>query len=110
MSFLALASQKSALSLQRNFLQFQLVKIQNEASYAAACMADTKRQLHEMGVEDYTDDPNYVYYEQLDEQLESEKDSIESQITLLESEISGLKTMVNSNIKSSCTLNMASGS
>ena len=110
MSFLALASQKSALMLQKNFLQFNLIKIQNEAQYAVSCMNDVKKQIQSMGSDaEYEDDPMYIYYEQLDEQLESEKDSIESQITLLDNEISGLKTMVNSNIKSSCTLNIASG-
>lgn len=109
MSFLALASQKSALMLQKNFLQFNLIKIQNEASYAASCMNDVRKQLTQGGTQEYEDDPMYIYYEQLDEQLETEKDAIETQITLLENEISGLKTMVNSNIKSSCTLNIASG-
>ena len=72
-------------------------------------MNDVRKQLKDMGTSEYEDDPMYIYYEQLDEQLETEKDAIESQITLLENEISGLKTMVNSNIKSSCTLNIASG-
>ena len=51
----------------------------------------------------------YTYYQDiydLSEQLETEKDSLDSQITAIENEISGLKTMVNNNIKSSCTLNL----
>jgi hypothetical protein len=71
-------------------------------------MTAIDRQYAAMGDDsaDCSTDPNYIYYEDLSNQLETEKDSIESQITALENEISGLKTMVNNNIKSSCTLNL----
>ena len=55
---------------------------------------------------DYTEDADYIYYEQMDEQLETEKDSLDSQLTAIENEISSLKTLVNNNIKTSCTLNL----
>jgi hypothetical protein len=58
------------------------------------------------GANDYTQDASYIYYEDLDDQLETEKDSLDSQLTAIENEISGLKTLVNNNIKSSCTLNL----
>ena len=35
--------------------------------------------------------------------------SLDSQISLMENEISSLKNLVNSNIKSSCTLNLIGG-
>ena len=107
MAFLALASQKSVLTLQKNFLQFQMISLQNQIQYATTMMNEIKKSYDgQDSEEDYTDNPDYIYYEQLDEQLSSEKDSIESQMTVIENEISSLKTLVNNNIKTSCTLNI----
>ena len=100
MAFLALASQKSLLNLQKNFLQFQAAESQ---------MAAIKKQNKDVENYDEEDDPTYLYYEQLDEQLSSEKDSIDTQMTAIENQISSLKTLVNNNVKSSCTLNLATG-
>jgi hypothetical protein len=110
MAFLALASQKSLLTLQKNFLQLQYVSIQNQIQSATANMTAIEREYAAMddssGDNDYTQDASYIYYEDLDDQLETEKDSLDSQLTAIENEISGLKTLVNNNIKSSCTLNL----
>ena len=106
MAFLALASQKSLLTLQKNFLQFQLISIQNQIHYATSQMTAIEKEYSGQDGADATEDADYIYYESLDEQLETEKDSIESQITAIENEVSGLKTLVNNNIKSSCTLNL----
>ena len=38
MAFLALASQKSLLTLQKSFLQFQHISIQNQINYATSQM------------------------------------------------------------------------
>lgn len=110
MAFLALASQKSLLTLQQNFLQLQMVRIQNDVQYYASQMDLVKKQYTNSEDGDYDDDPLYIYYEQLDEQASSEKDALESQITAIQNEISSLKTLVNNNIKTSCTLNLATGS
>ena len=101
MAFLALASQKS-------FLQFQHVSLQNQVNYAASQMAAIEREYAAMGEDapDCTEDASFIYYQDLSDQLETEKDSLDTQITAIENEISGLKTMVNNNIKSSCTLNL----
>ena len=48
-------------------------------------------------------------YHYTEEQLESEQDALDTQIQLIDSEISSLKTMVNNNIKSSCSLNLIGG-
>ncbi len=107
MAFLALASQKSLLTLQKNFLQFQLVSIQNQIQAAGAQMTSIQREYASADSdEDYTEDADYIYYADLDEQLNTEKDSLDSQMTAIENEISGLKTLVTNNIKSSCTLNL----
>ena len=105
MAFLALASQKSLLTLQKNFLQFQYVSIQNQIQYATSKMTEVER-MYSGSDDDYTEDADYIYYEDLSDQLETEKDSLDSQLTAIENEISGLKTLVNNNIKSSCTLNL----
>lgn len=106
MAFLALASQKSLLTLQKNFLQFQYLSIQNQVQYATSQMTAIEREYSSDEEADYTEDADYIYYEDLSDQLETEKDSIDSQLTAIENEISGLKTLVNNNIKSSCTLNL----
>jgi hypothetical protein len=106
MAFLALASQKSLLTLQKNFLQLQYTSIMNQISNAQAGMTAVERDYAGQENADYTEDATYIYYEDLDNQLETEKDSIDSQLTAIENEISGLKTLVNNNIKSSCTLNL----
>lgn len=109
MAFLALASQKSLLTLQKSFLQFQHLSIQNQINYATSQMTAIQREYAAIDG-DETTDADFIYYEDLSEQLESQKDSLDSQITAIENEISGLKTMVNNNIKSSCTLNLLGGS
>ena len=77
----------------------------NQTNYATSQMAAIERE-YAASDQDCTQNADFIYYEDLSDQLETEKDSIESQITALENEISGLKTMVNNNIKSSCTLNL----
>ena len=106
MAFLALASQKSLLTLQKNFLQFQYVSIQNQIQYATSQMTAIEREYAGQDGSDYTEDAVYIYYQDLDDQLNTEKDSLDSQLTAIENEISSLKTMVNNNIKTSCTLNL----
>lgn len=106
MAFLALASQKSLLTLQKNFLQFQYTSIQNQIQYATSQMTAIEREYAGDTGADYTEDADYIYYQDLDDQLETEKDSLDSQLTAIENEISSLKTMVNNNIKTSCTLNL----
>ena len=106
MAFLALARQKSLLTLQKNFLQFQQVGIQNQIQLAESQMSAIQKSY---GNKDYQDDADYIYYEQLDEQLGSEKDLLDSQITEIDSQISSMKTLVQNNIKSSCTLNLSGG-
>ncbi len=107
MAFLALASQKSLMLLQKNFLQFQYTSIMNQTQTAAAQMTAIERQYAGQDGADYTEDAAYIYYQDLSDQLETEKDSLDSQLTAIENEISSLKTLVQNNIKSSCTLNLA---
>lgn len=111
MSFLALASQKSLMTLQMSFLQLQYNSISNQIQAANSHMTAIKKAGKEAEGADYDEskDTEYLYYEQLDEELQTEKDSLDTQLEALKNEVSSLKTMVNNNIKSSCTLNLASG-
>lgn len=108
MAFLALTCQKSLLTLQKNFLQFQQIGLQNQIQVAESQMSAIQSSYGSEG--DYSEDADYIYYEQLDEQLGSEKDLLESQINEIDAQISSMKTLVTNNIKSSCTLNISSGS
>jgi hypothetical protein len=90
MAFLALASQKSLLTLQKNFLQLQYTSIMNQVQAAESQMAAIKKQHNGDTNYDESEDATYLYYEQLDEQLSSEKDSIDTQMTAIENEISSL--------------------
>ena len=47
--------------------------------------------------------------QQQEEYLTTRQDALDSQISLLDNEISSMKTMVQNNIKSSCGLNLISG-
>lgn len=109
MAFLALASQKSLMTLRKNFLELQQISIQHQVEAAQASAAAIQNS--HKGDQNWSseDDPRYQYYAQLEDTLSTEKDSLESQLTALNNEISSLKTLVNNNIKSSCTLNLASG-
>lgn len=112
MSFLAIDAQKNYFILQRNQLQFEMTVIMQDALENTKKMDAIKKDYGSRTGTDkgsYDEDPNYLYFEQMDEMLESEKESIDAQIQLLDSEISSLKTMVNNNIKNSCSLNLIGG-
>ncbi len=107
MAFLALASQKTLLTLQLNFLQFRQISISNQRQVCADQMGAAQQT---SALDDATQDPEYIKWQQMDNMLDTEQASIESQMTALQNEISSLKTLVNNNIKTTCTLNLASGS
>ena len=66
------------------------------------------QELEDTGT-DTDDDPTYVALQQEESYLETRQDSLDSQISLMENEISSLKTLVQNNIKSACTLNLIGG-
>ena len=107
MSFLAIDAQRNYFTLQKNQLQFELTVVMQTALQNEKAMAARKQELGEDA--DIDSDPLYLEYEQMDEILQTEKDSLDSQIQLLDSEISSLKTIVNNNIKNSCSLNLIGG-
>ena len=103
MSFLAVDAQKSLFILQRNQLQYEQTLVMNEANWISKEMG---YYANEMEDQDLDNDPNYIQLQQTEEYLESRQDTLDSQIQLLDNEISSLKTMVNNNIKNSCGLNL----
>lgn len=107
MSFLAVDAQKSLFILQRNQLQYEQTLVMSEANWTSKEMANYAQSLGDEATLD--EDPQYIALQALEEQLESRQDSLDSQIQLLDNEISSLKTMVNNNIKNSCGLNLIGG-
>ncbi len=105
MTFLALDAQKNLFTLQKSQLQFEQTLVMSRANYITKQMGYRAEELEEAEV-DVDDDPTYITLQQEESYLETRQDSLDSQISLMENEISSLKNLVNSNIKSYCTLNL----
>ena len=108
MTFLALDAQKNLFTLQKSQLQFEQTLVMSRANYITKQMSIRAQQLQEQEI-DPDDDPTYIQLQQEESYLDTRQDSLDSQISLMENEISSLKNLVNSNIKSSCTLNLIGG-
>lgn len=108
MTFLALDAQKNLFTLQKSQLQFEQTLVMSRANYITKQMGIRAQQLQEQEI-DPDDDPTYIQLQQEESYLDTRQDSLDSQISLMENEISSLKNLVNSNIKSSCTLNLIGG-
>ena len=109
MTFLAIDSQKSLLTLQKSQLQFEQTLVMNQANWIMNEMSARSEELEEAnpnGTVDLDNDPYYVMLQQQEEYLTTRQDALDSQISLLDNEISSLKTLVNNNIKNSCGLNL----
>lgn len=108
MTFLALDAQKNLFTLQKSQLQFEQTLVMSRVNYVTKQMGYRAQDLEDMEI-DTDDDPMYIKLQQEESYLETRQDSLDSQISLMENEISSLKNLVNSNIKSSCTLNLIGG-
>ncbi len=108
MTFLALDAQKNLFTLQKSQLQFEQTLVMSRVNYITKQMGYRAQDLEDMEI-DTDDDPMYIQLQQEESYLETRQDSLDSQISLMENEISSLKNLVNSNIKSSCTLNLIGG-
>lgn len=105
MSFLAIDAQKNLFTLQKSQLQFEQTLVMSRANYITKKMG-YRAQVLEKYDTDPADDSTYIQLQQEESYLETRQDSLDSQISLIENEISSLKNLVTSNIKSSCTLNL----
>ena len=108
MTFLALDAQKNLFTLQKSQLQFEQTLVMSRANYITKQMGYRAQELEDMDV-DVDNDPTYQMLQQQESYLETRQDSLDSQISLMENEISSLKNLVNNNIKSACSLNLIGG-
>lgn len=108
MTFLALDAQKNLFTLQKSQLQFEQTLVMSRANYITKQMGYLAQDLEAQN-KDIDDDPEYIRLQQEESYLETRQDSLDSQISLMENEISSLKTLVQNNIKSACTLNLIGG-
>ena len=108
MTFLALDAQKNLFTLQKSQLQFEQTLVMSRANYITKQMGYRAQELQDQEI-DTDDDQTYIKLQQEESYLETRQDSLDSQISLMENEISSLKNLVNSNIKSSFTLNLIGG-
>lgn len=107
MAFLASASQRTLLKLQFNFLEFRALQMTNQIRINSNMMHayETAQQ----GRDDYTEDAQYLYYEQMDEYYQNLKSSIEDEKSLVDAEIKALENTVKQGITQSCSLKLAGG-
>lgn len=108
MTFLAIDAQKNLFTLQKSQLQFEQTLVMSRANYITKQMGYRAQALEDQDI-DTDDDPTYIALQQQESYLETRQDSLDSQISLMENEISSLKNLVNSNIKTSCSLNLIGG-
>ena len=108
MTFLAIDAQKNLFTLQKSQLQFEQTLVMSRANYITKQMGYRAQELEDKEI-DTDDDPTYIQLQQEESYLETRQDSLDSQISLMNDEINSLKTLVQNNIKSSCTLNLIGG-
>ena len=110
MTFLAIDAQKNLFTLQKSQLQFEQTLVMSRCKYVTRQMGDIA-QLYDDDESsgDLEDDPNYIALQREESYLETRQDSLDSQISLIENEISSLKNLVNNNIKSACQLQLLGG-
>ena len=112
MTFLAIDSQKNLFTLQKSQLQFEQTLVMNQANWLAKEMSARAEQLEAAsgnGQVDLDNDAYYVSLQKQEEYLTTRQNTLDTQISLLDNEISSMKTMVQNNIKSSCSLNLIGG-
>lgn len=108
MTFLAIDAQKNLFTLQKSQLQFEQTLVMSRANYITKQMGYRAQELENLDI-DVDNDPTYQMLQQEESYLETRQDSLDSQISLMENEISSLKNLVNNNIKSACSLNLIGG-
>lgn len=106
MSFLAAASQKALLNMQKSFLQFSGIALTNQINVNKQLMSN----IEQVDPENYSDDPYYMLYSQLDEEYTEQKDSLEEEVNLITQQITALSTQIKTEMQNSCKLNYAGGS
>lgn len=109
MTFLAIDAQKNLFTIQKSQLQFEQSLVTNRASVITRAMGKLQADNKDNQDYDMESDPQYILLQREDAYLGTRKDSIDSQIALIDSAISGMKSLVQNNIKSSCSLQLLGG-
>lgn len=102
MAFLSLAIEKSYLTIEKTQLEYQEMVISNQLNTITS-------QLTNFLSEDGADaDCAYARaLENMQEQYDTQKESIESQLKVINTEIDSYEKAVQNNIKSECKLNIS---
>lgn len=111
MTFLAIDAQKNLFTLQKSQLQFEQTLVMSRVNFIAKEMGYYQQDF-ENTHDDNAEIEDDAYYQQLqreEQYLETRQDSLDTQISALDNEISSMKNLVNSNIKTSCSLNLIGG-
>ncbi len=108
MTFLAIDAQKNLFTLQKSQLQYEQTLVMSRVNHITKQMGYVAQECEE-NEQDPEDNYTYVMLQEQEQYLETRQDSLDSQISVIENEISSLKNLVNNNIKSSCSLNLIGG-
>lgn len=112
MTFLAAASSKTLLKMQKSQLtyQSQVLFFRMNAMNREARRIESYYDSCEDGSQDLEDDMYYQQLKEASETIEMQKSAIDDQAALIEQEINALKTLTEQGIKSACTLSLSGGS
>jgi hypothetical protein len=105
MTFLSLNIEKSSLTIQKSQLEFQEMILSEELNTVEQQMQDLTESAD--GDSDITSTSAYKTLELMDEQYNSQKEAIESQLKSINAEIEGYDKAVDTNIKSECKLSIS---
>ena len=109
--FLSVIGQKCTMKLQKSFLTFEQLTLQNGKQKCLAQMNEIKK-FYGTGKEggiSYDETEEYQEAEQEDERLDTEIDSIAQQIAVIDQIISTCDQQAKNGIKSTCGLTLAGG-
>ncbi len=109
MTFLAIDAQKNLFTLQKSQLQFEQTLIMSRTNYITKQVGYYEEQYSDVEDHDFESDATYQQLLSLEQYYETRQDSLDTQITALDNEISSMQTLVTNNIKSGCTLNLIGG-
>lgn len=111
MTFLAQASSKSLLKLQRSQLNLQKTLMDSRIRAVTREMGDMEAQdgVSEESSTDIQKDPHYLDLQRMSERYEMIKENYESQTSLLDQQISDLENIIKTGIQSSCKFTISGG-
>lgn len=103
MAFLALAIESSSLILQKNQLEYQELILTEQLNQVTTEESDYLAENEDASA----DDAYYRYLENIQEQVDSQKASIESRLKAINAELDSYNKAVDNNIKNECKLSIS---